>query len=103
MGWHILRRAADAAGVALAIALSTALIVASGASIQSLHAQAVVRGTLYDDASGTPIRGTVMLIDPATDAPVVYKTTDSLGWFSLEAKDGVYRIAAIHPGYKSIL
>jgi hypothetical protein len=66
-------------------------------------AQGVLRGVLYDDASGTPIRGTVMLVDPATDAAVVYNATDSLGRFNLQAQTGIYRIAAIHPGYKSIL
>jgi hypothetical protein len=95
MGFEYLRRAAVVAGAAVALT--------STAAVQSIQAQAVVRGTLYDDASGAPLRGTVMLIDPATDAPVVYKATDSLGQFSLETQRGVYRIAAIHPGYKSIL
>jgi len=73
------------------------------ASPRLASAQGVLRGVLYDDASGTPIRGTVMLVDPATDAAVVYNATDSLGRFNLQAQTGIYRIAAIHPGYKSIL
>lgn len=66
-------------------------------------AQAIVRGVLYDDSTGAPLRGTVMLVDPATDAPVVYSPTDSLGTFELKARDGAYRIAAIHEGYTRIV
>lgn len=66
-------------------------------------AQAIVRGVLYDDSTGVPLRGTVMLVDPATDAPVVYSPTDSLGAFELRARDGAYRIAAIREGYTRIL
>ncbi|HSQ32352.1 MAG TPA: TonB-dependent receptor [Gemmatimonadaceae bacterium] len=66
-------------------------------------AQAIVRGVLYDDSTGAALRGTVMLVDPATDAPVVYSPTDSLGTFELKARDGAYRIAAIREGYTRIL
>ena len=65
-------------------------------------AQAVVRGVLYDDATGVPLRGTVMLVDPQSDAAVVHEPTDSLGNFSLQTKHGTYRIVAIRPGYKSV-
>lgn len=66
-------------------------------------AQAVIRGMLYDDSTGVPLRGTVMLVDPATDAPVVHTPTDSVGMFELRARDGVYQIAAVREGYKSVL
>jgi len=69
----------------------------------SLSAQATVRGVLYDDANGSPIIGTVMLVDPSTDAAVVYSGTDSSGRFTLRVRDGVYQIAAIHPGYTRVL
>ena len=62
-----------------------------------------MRGVLYDDETGAPVRGTVMLVDPTKDAPVVYSPTDSLGQFSLQAANGVYQIAAIRPGYTSVL
>lgn len=65
--------------------------------------QAVLRGVLYDDAKGTPVRGTIMLVDPSSDAAVVHTTTDSLGQFSLEMAGGVYQIAAVRPGYTSVL
>lgn len=70
---------------------------------QSLHAQAVVRGVLYDDATGTPVRGTVMLVDPSTDAAIVHVSTDSLGNFSLQTGRGVFQLAAVRPGYSSVL
>ena len=66
-------------------------------------AQGVLRGVLYDDATGTPLRGTVMLVDPATDAPVAYNATDSAGQFDLKVRQGTYRIAAVSAGYKSIV
>ena len=66
-------------------------------------AQVVVRGVLYDDANGARLRGTVMLVDPATDAAIVHTTTDSLGQFTLETQAGVFQIAAVRPGYQSIL
>jgi hypothetical protein len=65
--------------------------------------QAVVRGTLYDDATGAPIRGTVMLVDPSSDAAVVHVAADSLGQFSLQTRGGTYQIAAIREGYTSVL
>ena len=71
-------------------------------SVSSAGAQAVVRGTLYDDATGRPIAGTVMLVDPATDAAVVHVATDSAGQFALQARASTYQLAAIHPGYKSV-
>jgi hypothetical protein len=66
-------------------------------------AQVVVKGVLYDDANGARLRGTVMLVDPATDAPIVHTGTDSLGQFSLKTSTLMFQIAAIHEGYKSIL
>lgn len=72
-------------------------------AISSAGAQAVVRGFLYDDATGRPIAGTVMLVDPATDAPVVHASTDSSGQFYLQARASTYQLAAVHPGYKSVL
>lgn len=66
-------------------------------------AQGVLRGVLYDDATGTPLRGTVMLVDPTTDAPVAYNATDSAGQFDLKVRQGTYRIAAVSAGYKSIV
>src|SRR5262245_16948348 len=92
MGFQINRRAAAVVGLAAAVLLPSALT-----------AQAVVRGMLYDDANGLPLRGTILLVDPATDAPVVHTTTDSLGKFSLQTRGGRYQIAAIYPGYKQVL
>jgi hypothetical protein len=92
MGFQITRRAVLTAGFALA-----------AGSIQPLHAQAIIRGTLYDDATGSPIRGTVMLVDPASDAPVVHVVSDSLGQFLLQAGDGTYQLAAVRDGYGSVL
>jgi hypothetical protein len=66
-------------------------------------AQVVVRGVLYDDANGARLRGTVMLVDPATDAAIVHTTTDSLGQFSLETRTRTFQIAAVRPGYQSVL
>jgi len=65
-------------------------------------AQVTVRGVLYDDARGTPVRGTVMLVDPSSDAAVVHVSTDSLGQFTLQAGRGTYQLSAVHPGYQSI-
>jgi hypothetical protein len=67
------------------------------------NAQVVIRGVLYDDASGTPLSGAVMLVDPHTDAPVVHSATDSTGSFSLQAGPGVYQIGAVRAGYVSVL
>ena len=89
--------------IATVVAMATAGLLLSVAAPDVARAQGVLKGYLYDDATGTPIRGTVMLVDPASDAAVVYKATDSLGQFSLEAATGIYRIAAIHPGWKSVL
>src|SRR5690242_18269072 len=72
-------------------------------AVSSAGAQAVVRGFLYDDATGRPIAGTVMLVDPSSDAPVVHVVTDSSGQFQLQARANTYQLAAVHPGYKSIL
>ncbi len=93
MGSFICRRA-------LAIA-----VVGIAASFNPGHAnaQAVVRGILYDDATGAPIKGTVMLVDPGTDAAVVYAASDSAGNFTLRTRLGSYRLAAVHPGYTSVL
>ena len=93
MGIHMIGRAAATAGFVLA-----AMMIPSTAS-----SQIIVRGVLYDDATGDPVRGTVMLVDPSKDTPVVYSPTDSFGQFSLQAANGVYQIAAIRPGYTSVL
>ncbi|HEY7394366.1 MAG TPA: TonB-dependent receptor [Gemmatimonadaceae bacterium] len=66
-------------------------------------AQAVIRGILYDDVTGLPLKGAVMLIDPNTDAAVVNVSTDSLGNFQLQTRNGTYRIGAVREGYKSVL
>lgn len=93
MGNSILRRA-------LAIA-----VVGIAASFIPGHAnaQAVVRGVLYDDATGAPLKGTVMLVDPGTDAAVVYTASDSAGNFVLRTRLGAYQLAAVHPGYTAVL
>lgn len=93
MGSSMLRRA-------LAIA-----VVGIAASIIPRHAaaQAVVRGVLYDDATGAPLTGTVMLVNPGTDAAVVYAASDSAGNFVLRIRLGSYQLAAIHPGYTRVL
>src|SRR6185437_11165008 len=72
------------------LTLTAAGFALLSASPRLTSAQGVLRGVLYDDASGTPIRGTVMLVDPATDAAVVYNATDSLGRFNLQAQTGIY-------------
>jgi hypothetical protein len=69
----------------------------------AVSAQVLVRGVLYDDVKGTPVQGTVMLVDPASDAAVVHATTDSLGQFSLQAAKGTFQIGAVRAGYKSVL
>jgi len=94
MGLQVFRRVAAMAGVSL-LAIVPAARVA--------RAQAIIRGVLYDDVKGTPIRGTVMLVDPATDAPIVNSPTDSLGQFQLKANRGTYQLAAVHEGYQSVL
>ena len=72
-------------------------------AVSSAGAQAVVRGYLYDDATGRPIAGTVMLVDPSTDAAVAHAATDSSGQFHLQMRASTYQLAAVHPGYKSVL
>jgi hypothetical protein len=96
MGLQFILRAPSAARVIL---LAGAFVV----SAQSARAQVVVRGVLYDDANGARLRGTVMLVDPATDAPIVHTTTDSLGQFNLKTTSGVFQIAAVRSGYTSVL
>jgi hypothetical protein len=93
MGNSILRRA-------LAIAV---VGIAASSNPSHADAQAVVRGVLYDDGTGAPLKGTVMLVDPGTDAAVVYTASDSAGNFVLRSRLGSYRLAAIHPGYTSVL
>jgi hypothetical protein len=93
MGIRSIHRAAATA----TLMVSTVLVPAS------VHAQAYVRGILYDDATGLPVRGTVMLVDPSTDAAVVHTATDSLGQFALQTTRGVFQIAAVRPGYISVL
>jgi hypothetical protein len=66
-------------------------------------AQIVVRGVLYDDVSGLPVHGAVMLVDPSTDGPVVHTISDTLGRFELKTGSGVYQIAAVQAGYASML
>ncbi len=80
-----------------------ALILSASVAPSVLPSQAVLRGVLYDDSTGTRVRGTVMLVDPSNDAAVVHTTTDSLGQFSLQIRSGVYQIAAVLPGYTSVL
>lgn len=84
-----------------AFLVGISLVTAAGAS--RLSAQAVLRGVLYDDATGERLRGTVMLVDPATDAPVIHTSTDSLGQFTMQFRGGTFQVAAIHPGYSSVL
>jgi hypothetical protein len=68
-----------------------------------LSAQFVLKGTLYHDVTGAPVRGTVMLIDPSTDAPVAHVVTDSSGQFVLKVSAGTYQIAAVRDGFSSTL
>jgi hypothetical protein len=82
-------------------AAAAALILASTAA--ALGAQATVKGVLYDDSTGTPVRGVVMLVDPASDAAVVHVSADSLGQFELRTDRGTYQIAAVREGYTSVL
>jgi hypothetical protein len=92
MGFSI-RRGAFIAGISFV----------SAAGAPRLSAQAVLRGILYDDATGARLRGAVMLVDPATDAPVVHTTTDTLGQFTMEFRGGTVQVAAVRAGYKSVL
>lgn len=89
-----MRRGAIGAGLSL-------ITIATFSSIA--RAQVTVRGVLYDDARGTPVRGTVMLVDPSTDAAVVHVTTDSLGQFAMRADRGTYQLGAVRAGYQSVL
>lgn len=84
-------------------AVAAATLFVGAISAPRVGAQAVIRGVLYDDSTGTPLRGTVMLVDPATDAPVAHTPTDSAGIFELKAQDGVYQIAAVREGYTGVL
>lgn len=84
----------------------TVAALASALSLPaSARAQAVIKGTLYDDANGAPVPGgAVMLVDPSSDGPVVNTHTDSLGGFELSTgRSGTYQIAALHEGYTSML
>lgn len=92
MGFLSTRRAVATAGVVIGV-LSIS---------PDLSAQVVVRGILYDDVTGLPVPGTVMLVDPSTDAAVVNAATDSVGGFTLKASGGTYQIVAIKPGYQSV-
>lgn len=96
MGLQFILRAPSVARVVLLASAFTAVA-------QSTRAQVIVRGVLYDDANGARLRGTVMLVDPSTDAAIVHATTDSLGQFSLKTSPGVFQIAAVRPGYTSVL
>jgi hypothetical protein len=93
MGFPSIERAAATAGVVLA-----ATVFSAAAS-----AQALVRGVLYDDATGRPVRGTVMLVDPASNGAVVHTVSDSLGQFALKTSGGRYQIAAVRAGYTGML
>lgn len=93
MGFQFLCRAAGTAGFLFVAGLVPSII----------EAQVVVRGVLYDDSTGLAVRGAVMLVDPATDAPVVHVAADSAGNFLLQTRAGQYQIAAVVPGYTSIL
>jgi len=84
-----------------ALFVGISLVTAAGAS--RLSAQAILRGILYDDSTGTRLRGTVMLVDPATDAPVFHVSTDTLGQFTMKIRGGTFQVAAVHPGYTSVL
>ena len=95
MGFQSQKSTAATAAFALAMIMFPALA----------GAQAVLRGVLYDDATGTPLRGgAVVLVDPASDSPVYHTQVDSTGVFSVNIEHaGAYQIAAIHEGYQSIL
>jgi hypothetical protein len=93
MSLQFILRASRVAGVVLFAASASAVA----------NAQVVVKGVLYDDANGARLRGTVMLVDPTTDAPIVHTATDSLGQFSLKTSTVRFQIAAIREGYKSVL
>jgi hypothetical protein len=88
--------------ISRAATVASFMLFASAAS-HAVPAQAVLRGVLYDDATGTRLRGSVMLVDPSSDAAVVHTTTDSLGQFSMQTASGVFQIAAVRPGYTSVL
>ena len=86
--------------------VATALVALAMTLLPALAgAQAVLRGVLYDDSTGTPLHGgAVVLVDPGSDAPVYHTQADSTGAFSLNIEHaGTYQIAAIHEGYQSIL
>lgn len=87
--------------IATTAAFALAMIVVPALA----SAQAVLRGVLYDDSTGTPLRGgAVVLVDPASDSPVYHTQADSTGVFSINIEHaGMYQIAAIHEGYQSIL
>lgn len=84
-------------------AATASIILGSAIRPAPSNAQAVVRGLLYDDGTGLPVRGTVMLIDPSTDAAVTHVSTDSSGQFMLQWRRGSYRIGAVCAGYTSVL
>jgi hypothetical protein len=84
-------------------ALIVGISLVSAAGAPRLSAQAVVRGILYDDATGERLRGTVMLVNPATDAAVLHTATDTLGQFTMQFRGGTVQVAAVRAGYKSIL
>jgi hypothetical protein len=92
MGFLLSRRTVAAVGFTVSVSL-----------VSSLRAQAVIRGILYDDATRTPVRGTVMLVDPSSNMPVVHVVSDSLGRFELSYAGGTYQLAAVRDGYTSLL
>ncbi|HEX8944440.1 MAG TPA: TonB-dependent receptor plug domain-containing protein [Gemmatimonadaceae bacterium] len=83
--------------------LAARVILLAAAAQSAASAQVIVRGVLFDDANGARLRGTVMLVDPSTDAAIVHATTDTLGQFSLKTSSGTFQIAAVRPGYTSVL
>lgn len=92
MGFQLIRRAATAAGLVLTFVLPA-----------TVSAQAAIRGMLVDDSTGAIVRGTVMLVDPASNAPIVHVVADANGAFELKAASGTYQIAAVRAGYQSVL
>lgn len=92
MGFQLIRRAATAAGLVLTFVLPA-----------TVSAQAAIRGMLVDDSTGAIVRGTVMLVDPASNAPIVHVVADANGAFELKAASGTYQLAAVRAGYQSVL
>jgi len=85
-------------------AAAVAALLGAALSSSVANAQAVIKGFLYDDASGARVvGGTVMMVDPSTDGPVVHVAVNTAGEFVLRGPAGRYQIAAVHAGYTSVL